>query len=94
MNRLTAAAAVLLAACSGGLGTVTGLVVEVDGDLETVRSFTVDAGGIRYEFIPVADGDYAFPLPHLREHLRSAEPVEVEYRESAGQFEALSVTDG
>lgn len=93
MRGRTAVVALLLAACSGGGGSVTGLVVEVEGDLEVVRSFTVDVDGIEYRFVPVSDVDYGFPLPHLREHLRVAEPVTVDYRDNGGTLEALAVAD-
>ncbi|GIU91368.1 MAG: hypothetical protein KatS3mg011_0274 [Acidimicrobiia bacterium] len=60
-----------LAACSGATRTVRGVVVEVDGDLTGVRSFTViTTDGERLHLTPDPDGRYAFPLPHLRDHLR------------------------
>jgi hypothetical protein len=93
MRARAAILAVLLAACSGGQGTVTGLVVEVEGDLEVVTSFTVNAGGIEYRFVPIPGVVYEFPLPHLREHLREAAPVTVDYRDDDGILEALAITD-
>ena len=93
MRGRTVLVALLLAACTGGSGSVTGLVVEVEGDLEVVTSFTLDVDGIEYRFAPVPGVDYGFPLPHLREHLRDAAPVTVDYRDEGGTLQALAVTD-
>lgn len=94
MRAMAAAVALLLAACSGGQGSVTGLVVKVEGDLEVVTSFTVNAGGIEYRFVPIPGVEYEFPLPHLREHLREATPVTVDYRDNGGgALEVLGLTD-
>lgn len=68
-------AAVSVACSSPTSGTMQGIVVDVQGDLTTVTGFTVLVEGDRVEFEPSADGDYAFPLAHLREHLRTGEPV-------------------
>lgn len=56
-------------------GTMKGVVVEVTGDLTSVEGFTALVEGDLVEFNPSPDGDYAFPLPHLRDHLRSGDPV-------------------
>ncbi|CAN5777760.1 hypothetical protein BH23ACT5_BH23ACT5_20430 [soil metagenome] len=56
-------------------GTMKGIVVEVTGDLTSVEGFTALVEGDALDFIPSPDGDYAFPLPHLRDHLRSGDPV-------------------
>lgn len=93
MRGRIAVVALVLAACSGGDGSVTGLVVEVEGDLEVVTSFTVDVAGIEYRFVPIPGVVYEFPLPHLREHLRGAEPVTVDYRDNGGTLEVLGVAD-
>jgi len=75
--------------------TVTGAVIAVDGDLSAVSSFTVLAEtGAELTFSPSPDGDYAFPLPHLRDHLRSGEPVRVSYVDAGGTLLAVAVTDG
>jgi len=75
--------------------TVTGAVIAVDGDLAAVSSFTVLAEtGDELTFSPSPDGDYAFPLPHLRDHLRSGEPVRVSYVDGGGTLIAVAVTDG
>lgn len=84
---------ILLTAC-GAQGEVRGLVTAVDGDLDSVTSFTVQADGISYVFVPAADGEFDFPLPHLREHLRSTEAVLVTYRDAGDRLEATAVADG
>lgn len=84
----------LVAACAAGGGTVTGVVVEIEGDLERVESFTVVSEGDSYVFIPAPDGEFEFPLPHLRDHLRTADPVRVEYRETETGLETVAVSDG
>lgn len=74
---LLAALAVLTAACSEDRGTIEGLVIDVQGDLAGVTEFTVltDDGSMVFE--PDPAGDFAFPLPHLREHILSGIPVVV-----------------
>lgn len=93
MRLRLAVVTLLLAACSGGQGSVTGPVVEVEGDLEVVTSFTVLVDGIEYRFVPIPGVDYGFPLPHLREHLRDGAPVTVDYQDQGGPLQALAVTD-
>lgn len=83
----------MVAACSSQ-GEVIGLVTSVDGDLEQIQSFVVLVDGIEYVFVPAADGDFAFPLSHLREHLRSTDPVRVTYQEMEGRLMATTVDDG
>jgi hypothetical protein len=94
MRGRTVLVALMLVACTRGDGSVTGLVVEVEGDLEVVTSFTIDAGGIEYRFVPIPGVVYGFPLPHLREHLRDAAPVTVDYRDDGETLQALAVNDG
>ena len=76
-------AVLILAACSPTSGTVIGPVISVDGDLTEVRSFTVLVEGDEMVFVPIVEGDYAFPLPHLREHLRDGSPDPGRLGESA-----------
>lgn len=94
-----AALALLLAACSSAAETppartVTGIVVAVDGDLSEVTAFTVSVGGEELTFTPSPAGDYAFPLPHLRDHLRDGAPVRVGYVDEDGALVAVSLADG
>ena len=86
---------VFLWACSTSpANSVTGIVTAVDGDLTTVTSFEVLADGRAWRFVPSPDGDFAFPLPHLRDHLRAGDPVVVEYSEVGGVLNATAISDG
>lgn len=71
-----------------------GVVVDVTGDLTTVEDFTVLVEGDPIRFVPTPDGDYAFPLPHLRDHLRTGEPVLVGWELVDGTRRATSLDDG
>ncbi len=78
LRRTFIGAALLVAACgTAGQGTVEGLVVDVKGDLSAVTGFTVLTDEGQMSFVPASDGDFAFPLPHLREHIISGVPVVV-----------------
>ncbi len=87
-------ASLLLAACSSQSGTVDGIVVNVEGTLTEVNAFTVLAGGEEMAFRTLDDGDYEFPLPHLSEHQRTGEPVQVDWVEREGVRYAVAVRDG
>lgn len=84
----------VVVACSGQT-TVVGRVIEVDGDLSTVDSFTVvTEGGETLTFEPDPFGRYPFPLPHLREHLVSGELLRVDYRPAEdGTLVAVALDD-
>lgn len=83
-----------LAGCSADdRGTVEGLVTQVDGDLSEVRSFSVLTEDGPRTFVPAEDGDFAFPLPHLGEHLRSGEPVVVFWEDQDGTAFAVGLDD-
>lgn len=84
----------VVAACSPGAGTMVGIIVEVDGDLNTVTSFTVLVEGDRVRFIPSPQGDYDFPLPHLRSHLRDGSPVRVGWERQGQELVAVRLEDG
>lgn len=90
---LVAAAALALAFRPSDTGQLTGLVTAVDGDLTTVRSFEVLSDGDRFSFRPAPDGDFDFPLVHLRDHLRTGDPIAVEYQLIDGSLIASRVTD-
>lgn len=75
---------------AAGPQRATGIVVDVEGDLTTVTRFTILSEGRRISLTPVEDGDYAFPLVHLRDHLRTGEPVVVQYEGS----DVSSIEDG
>ena len=81
-------------ACSHDSGTVRGVVSSVEGSLDEVTGFTLLVEGSELEFVPVPDGDYDFPLSHLREHLRTGEPVLVDWELVGTVRNALSLADG
>ena len=85
---------VALVACNQMEGTARGVVTSVDGSLEDVASFVVLVEGSELEFVPTADGDYDFPLSHLREHQRTGEPVLVGWEIVGSVRYALSLADG
>lgn len=96
MRRLGASilAVLVLASCtSTSPNEATGIVVDVQGELEQVEEFTVLVDGERMVFQPAADGDYAFPLGHLRDHLRSGEPVTVRWEEDGDSQVATFIDD-
>ncbi len=83
-----------LVACNQTEGTARGVVTSVDGSLEDVTSFEVLVEGSEFEFTPTAEGDYDFPLSHLREHQRTGEPVLVGWEIVGSVRYALSLADG
>ncbi len=90
--------ALLPAACGGTTDVeVRGVVVDVRGTLTEIESFEVRSDrGETYLFVPSNDavfGDEA-PLSHIRDHLRSGEPVVVTYSERDGELVADRVDDG
>jgi hypothetical protein len=91
---LTALVLFGLVSCSQGGDTVRGIVVSVDGGISEVTSFEVRADGETLRFGPAPDGDFDFPLVHLRDHLRTGDPVIVGYEVSEGRNLATSVADG
>jgi hypothetical protein len=76
---------------------VIGIVTSVDGpDAATVSSFTLrTAEGQTLEFevgqLDLANGGQ--PAPHLRDHLRSGEPIELGYAVEDGRNVALRYVD-
>ena len=92
--RMTILGLLLVAACSQTSGTVLGTVIAVDGDLTEVRSFTLLVEGDQMVFTPVPEGVYAYPLVHLREHLRDGTPVRVGWEKRGDQLAAMTVEDG
>ena len=83
-----------LISCSQTSGTARGVITSVDGTFEEVVSFAALVEGSELEFVPVPDGDYDFPLPHLREHQRTGEPVLVGWEIVGSVRYALSLADG
>ena len=91
--RVAAAALLLVAACVQASGTAVGVVTAIEGDLDSVSSFTVLTAGDQVVFIPIPDGDYPFPLAHLYDHLRDGTPIRVEWERRDGDMVALSLAD-
>lgn len=83
-----------LACTSSSDEGVTGIVVDVQGDLEDVERFTLLVEGERIEFETASDADYAFPVAHLRDHLRSGEPVQVRWDGRDDRRIATFIDDG
>lgn len=83
-----------LIACSQTSGTARGVVTSVEGNLENVTEFVVLVEGSELEFIPTIEGDYDFPLSHLREHQRTGEPVLVGWEIVGSVRYALTLADG
>jgi hypothetical protein len=84
----------VIISCTQTEGTARGPVTAVQGSLTDVTAFTVFSSGAELEFVPMGDQTYEFPLGHLREHLRTGEPVIVEWELRDDLRYALSVKDG
>lgn len=84
----------LVVACAQTSGTSRGIVLGVEGSLEEVTSFIVLIEGEEITFVPVEEGDYDFPLSHLREHQRTGEPILVTWELDDGSRKALALADG
>jgi hypothetical protein len=88
--------AAAIAGCGGGDGEsneLTGLIVDVQGRGNDVRSFTLESGGEEYR-IRVAPGvDYGFRLGHLRTHQASLYPVRCTLERRAGRLYAVEIVD-
>lgn len=98
LRRLRLGSALLLVALAGCAtptsGTMRGIVVDLAGDLTSVEAFTVLVEGEQVVFTPTPDGEYAFPLSHLQEHLRTGEPVLVGWELVDDRHVATSLEDG
>ena len=92
--RIAALVLLLATACAQTSGTVIGTVIKVDGDLTAVQSFTLLVEGDEMVFVPTDEGVYAYPLPHLRDHLRDGTPVRVGWERRGDQLVATSLEDG
>lgn len=95
MRRIGALLALMLLSSCGSSqqGTLEGLVVDVQGDLSAVSQFSVlTESGIEV-LVPATDGEFAFPLQHLREHILSGVPVVVFWELRGGEKFAVFVDD-
>lgn len=84
--------------CSGAsTEEVSGVVIDVTGDLTTVDAFIVrlpDGTNQVFEPAPGLRFDGTAPVSHLRDHLRSAAPITIRYEVlDDGTRIALEVSD-
>jgi len=70
-----------------------GVVIAVEGTLTDVSSFTLLVEGDELTFQPVHEGEYPYPLSHLREHVRDGSPILVTWERVDGELRALAVED-
>ena len=86
----------LATGCGSNLQQEVGIVIAVHGDLTSVESFTVRTDdGRDLVLVPATNGDFDFPVSHLRDHLVSLEPVEVVYEtRPVGTKVAIAIRDG
>jgi hypothetical protein len=86
----------VLAACGGGdeeRNELIGLIVDVQGRGNDVRSFTLESGGKEYRIRVAPEVDYGFQLGHLRTHQASLYPVRCTFERRAGRLYALEIVD-
>jgi hypothetical protein len=62
--------------------------------MEEVTAFSVLVEGEEWRFLPIADRNYEFALPHLREHRLTGEPILVAWELVDNVRYALSLADG
>jgi hypothetical protein len=88
--------AAVLAACGGGgddSDEVTGLILDVRGRGNDVRSFTLRAGDQTYDIRIAPEVDYGFELSHLRSHEMGLFPVRCKLERRDGRLYALEIVD-
>jgi hypothetical protein len=86
----------VLPGCGGGgddSNEHTGLIIDVRGRGNDVRSFTLRTGDRAYELRIAPDVDYGFQLGHLRAHESSLLPVRCTYERRQGRLYALEIAD-
>lgn len=108
MNKLMAAALVVLVLAATACGetaeptgrdkgeteVIMGVLIDIDSvTLDEINGFTLKAGAEQYEVLIAGDVDYEFPLGHLHEHLEGSLPVSVTVEDRDGEFYALSIDD-
>jgi len=79
-----------------GLLVVTGIVIDVVGDLSTITGVTLlTEDGEQMNFVPAPDALFdGGPISHIRDHLVSGAPVQFEYRElEDGTLVAIELGD-
>jgi hypothetical protein len=86
----------VLVGCGGGGGDsneLTGLIVDVRGRGNDVRSFSLRSGDRTYDIRIAPEVDYGFQLGHLRAHQRSFFPVRCKFERRHGRLYALEIVD-
>jgi hypothetical protein len=86
----------ILAGCGGGGGDsneLTGLIIDVRGRGNDVRSFTLRSGDRTYDIRIAPEVDYGYPLGHLRAHESSFFPVRCKFERRQGRLYALEIVD-
>jgi hypothetical protein len=86
----------VLAGCGGGGGDsneLTGLIVDVRGRGNDVRSFTLRSGDRTYEIRIAPEINYGFQFGHLRAHESSFFPVRCKFERRDGRLYALEIVD-
>lgn len=76
--------------------SATGVVIDVRGNLSSIESFGIvlaDSSSLHLEPEPGVLFDGEGPLSHLRDHLRSGQPVEVEFYRNGNRLMATAVGD-
>jgi hypothetical protein len=89
--------AAVLAACGGGdndhQDELIGLIVDIQGRGNDIRSFTLESGGEEYRIRIAPEVDYGFQLGHLRTHEASLYPVRCTLERRDGELYALEISD-
>jgi hypothetical protein len=87
----------VVGACGGGGDNepdeLVGLIVEVQGRGNDVRSFTLRTTERTYDIRIAPDVDYGYPLGHLRVHESSLFPVRCTVERREGRLYALEIVD-
>jgi hypothetical protein len=93
--------AALFAGCGGnGDGSegenpreLTGLIVDVQGRGNDIRSFTLQTSDGQYRLRIAPEVDYGFQLGHLRAHENSLFPVRCTLQRRAGGLYVIAIVD-
>jgi hypothetical protein len=86
----------VLAGCGGGgddSNELTGLIIDVRGRGNDIRSFTLRSGDQTYDIRIAPEVDYGFRLGHLRTHQSSLFPVRCKFERRQGRLYALEIVD-
>jgi hypothetical protein len=92
------ASIVAVVAGCGGSGDdsndeLTGLIIDVRGHGDDVRSFSLRTGDQTYDIRIAPEVDYGFRLGHLRTHEASLYPVRCRFERREGRLYALEIAD-